>query len=360
MLDKLEGLVTLSPMRICNRYPGANPRRASDIEKLAPNRFLLRPWSEDGDGNYKFRLNVEAINESEKPQHLKLLIDWDEPEYMNLRDYLLLGRDEQWTSFPGKLDGVITELDVVVPPGDWYLGLHPVYDLDLFDEDCRAAVAAGFESFEFGRSTEGRKMVALSAGNPGGPPVMVLSRFHPYETAGSFCTSAILSALAADLAEEGPLTAKFRFVVVPMANPDGVAGGCCKRSGPRGPDLCHQGADSDDPAGRALAEFVGEVKPRGYLDVHGWMYREHDGLCYSHPEKRDAFAAALAGEPLFKREWECSDRGRMPDEPGDFFMRATRDHGAVAFEISPSWFGRTVTDMRSYGAKLLGAFCGVL
>jgi hypothetical protein len=347
-------------MRICNRYPGANPRRASDVEKLAPNRFLLRPWSEDGDGNYKFCLNVEAINETGKPQDLKLLVDWDDLEYMSCRDYIMVGRDEQWTSFPGKLDGMISELDVVVPPGDWYLGMHPVYDFEHFEADCRIAVDAGFESFEFGKTGDRRAMTALSAGNPGGLPVLIVSRFHPYETAGSFCVSEMLSVVAADLAADGPLTAKFRFVVVPMTNPDGVAAGCCKRSRPKGPDLCHQGADSDDPAGEALAQLLAEIKPHGYLDIHGWMYRDHDGLCYSHPEKRDAFAAALAGEALFNKEWKGSDWSQKPDQPGDFYMRATRDHNAIAFVISPSWFGRTVPEMREYGRKLFGAFCGVL
>ncbi len=347
-------------MRLCNRYPGANPRRASDVEKVAPDRFLIQPWSEDGDGNYKFCLNVEAINESGSPEPVTLLIDWDDLEYMDCRDYVLIGRHDEWQSVQGKVDGAMTAVELEVPPGEWFIGLHPVYDFDMFESDRVKAVAAGFESFKFGKSFEDREMTGLSIGEPGAPAVMVVSRFHPYETAGSVCVSAILEMLAADLAEGGPLTGTFRFVVVPMTNPDGTATGCCKRSRSGGPDLCHEGADSDDPAGRALSELVSVVKPHGYMDIHGWMYRDHDGLSFSHQEKRDRMAGAIAGEPAFSKEWKGSDWSRKPDKPGDFFMRATRDHGAVGAVVSPSWFGRSVSDMREYGRKLFGAFCAEL
>ena len=347
-------------MRLCNRYPGANPRRASDVEKVAPDRFLIHPWSEDGDGNYKFCLNVEAVNESDAPERVTLLIDWNDIEYMDCRDYVLLGRGEEWQPVTGEVQGMVAMFELTVPPGDWFLGLHPVYDLEAFADDRRAAVEAGLAERVFGKSHGGRELVAFSAGEEGAPAVLVVSRFHPYETAGSFCVSAILKTLADDLAGGGPLTAGHRFVIVPVTNPDGVAAGCCKRARRGGPDLCHEGADSDDPAGRALAGLLAETKPAGYLDLHGWMYREHDGLTFSHQAQRDAFAAALAGDPLFNKEWKGSFSGERELVPGDFASRAYHDHGAVSFIISPSWFGRSVPQMREFGRKVLTAFCGVI
>ncbi len=347
-------------MRIENRYPGANPRRAGDVEKLGPGRFVIRPWSEDGDGNYKFCLNVEVVNDSDAPQALSLLIDWDDIEYMDCRDYVLLGRGEEWRFFPGSVEGMTTTVELEVPPGEWFLGLHPVYDFEAFEDDRRAAVEAGFTERAIGKSRGGREVVALSVGEEDAPAVLLLARFHPYETAGSHCVSAVLEMLGGDLSAGGPLTDKFRFVVVPMANPDGVAAGCCKRSRRGGPDLCHQGADSDDSAGRALAELLAETKPAGYLDLHGWMYREHDGLTFSHQAERDAFAAALAGEPLFSKSWKGSFTGEREPLPGDFASRAYHDHGAVSFIISPSWSGRTVPQMREFGRKALAVFCAVI
>ncbi len=347
-------------MRINNRYPGANPRRASDVEKVGPDRFLLRPWSEDGDGNYKFCLNVEVINESADPVEVDLLIDWEDIEYMDCRDYVLVGRDEEWRSFRGTTDGMVSTVRAEVPPGDWYVGLHPVYDFEMLEDDRRMAIDAGFTCRPIGESRDGREIAALTAGRADAPAVFIVSRFHPYETAGSFCVSEILRVLAADLHDGGPLTEAFSFAVVPMPNPDGTASGCCKRTRRGGPDLCHEGADSDDPAGKALASFLAEVAPRGYLDLHGWMYRNHDGLSYSHRPERDAFVAALADDPIFNKEWKGTDRSPKPDVPGDFYMRASRDHGAVCLVISPSWFGRSVPQMREFGRKVLGALCGVL
>ncbi len=347
-------------MRIENRYPGANPRRAGDVEKLGPGRFLIRPWSEDGDGNYKFCLNVEAVNESGAPEKIALLVDWDDIEYMDCRDYVLLGRGEEWRTFQGSVEGMVTTVEVEVPPGEWYLGLHPVYDQEAFEDDRRAAVGAGFSERVIGRSREGREVVALFAGEERAPAVLLVARFHPYETAGSHCVSAILEMLAGDLAAGGPLTDKFRFAVVPVTNPDGAASGCCKRSRRGGPDLCHQGADSDDPAGRALAGLLAETEPAGYLDLHGWMFREHDGLNYSHQGQREAFAAALAGDPLFSKAWKGSFTGERELVPADFASRAYHDHGAVSFVISPSWFGRSVPGMREFGRKVLAAFCAAI
>jgi hypothetical protein len=347
-------------MRIEHRFEGANPQRAQDVEKIARDRFLIRPWSEDGDGNYKFRLNVRLINDTERPQPLTLHIDWQDLEYMSDRDYILSGRHETWRLVPAHIEGTVAEATLEVLPGAWYVGLHPVYDLGVFERERGWAVASGFTDRVIGRSHAGRDIVALSVGPVDAPAVFLISRFHPYETAGSYCISGILRELVQDLAADGPLTSRYRFVVVPMPNPDGVALGCCKRSRQGGPDLCHEGAASDDPAGQAVAALLAETAPQAYLDLHGWMWEEQDGLVYSHQRERDAFAAALADAPLFDKDWRGSSWADRPPRPGDFFMRASRDHGAVSFIISPSWFGRNVPQMREFGRKTLQALCDVV
>ena len=352
-------------MHIDNAYPGANPPLSEDVVSVGENSFLIRPWSEDGDGNYKFRLNVKVINEASTPEPLHLAVDWDDVKYMGDRDYILLGPTQagtgpEWRWAWGQVEGAVTSVDLTVPPGEWYLGLHPVHDLAMFEEDRRRATAAGLTEEVIGQSTHGRDLVALSAGAQGAPTMLVVSRFHPYETAGSHCVSAILDLLAKDLAKGGPLTTQRRFVVVPMPNPDGVALGCCKRSRFEGPDLCHQGADAPDPAGQALAGLLARTAPQAYLDLHGWMWREYDGLGYTHQAQRDAFVALLAGDPFFDKAWRGSDLSGQPFQPGDFRSRAHHDHGAVCLIMSISWFGRTVLQMRAAGPSILSAFCQVM
>ncbi|UCD38682.1 MAG: hypothetical protein JSW54_04170, partial [Fidelibacterota bacterium] len=332
----------------------------SDVEKLAPGRFLIHPWSEDGDGNYKFHLNVRVINDSGEPESLDLQIEWDDPEYMECRDYVLLGKGEQWEFCQARLSGTISTVQLTIPPGEWFIALHPVYDLESFQKDCQHAVSIGLEDKVIGVSQGGRNIIALSCGMQEAPAIFVVSRLHPYETAGSWCVSEILNLLCDEAHSSGPLVSKFRFVVVPMPNPDGVASGCCKLSQRGGTDLCHEGAAPGDMAGEALARLLTAVKPMAYLDLHGWMYRNHDGLSWSHDTERDALVGKLSGDPVFSKEWRGSSWAKKPDRLGDFFMRASRDHGAISFIVSPSWFGRDVSQMRHFGRAMLKAICEVV
>ena len=346
-------------MRIDCQFEGANPHAASDAKMLTADTALVRPWSEDGDGNYKFCLNVKVVNDSANPAPLTLKIDWDDAEYMECRDYVLIGRDDQWTSVPGVVEGTVTTVSLTVPPGTWYVGLHPVYDLARFDADRRRAVQAGFVERVIGKSHEGRAITALSIGPADKPAIFVTSRFHPYETAGSFCVAGILDLLAADLAAGGPLTFAFRFVVVPMPNPDGVALGCPKRCRQGGPDICHEAADGADPAGAALAALLAETNPRGYLDFHGWMHRDGDGLSYSQAKQCEDWQALLAGEPSLDKKWKGSFSER-PLNPVDFRSRAYRLCGAFSLILSITWFDRAIPQVRTIGQKCLAAMCRVL
>jgi len=345
---------------IVNDFEGANPQGKEGVKLEAPGKFLIRPWSEDGDGCYKFCLNVKARNESGVPAPIELHIEWEDAEYMDCRDYVLLGKGDDWRSLPATVSGTMASVTLTIPPGESYIAMHPVYDLKMLDAERKVAKKSGFSEKIFGKTFEGRDMVALSIGKIGAPAIFIVSRFHPYETAGTHCVSAILKELASDYAAGGPLTSSFRFVIVPIANPDGVAAGCCKRSRKGGPDLCHEGADSSDPAGKALIELLDETRPRGYLDLHGWMHRDDDGLAYSDEKAREEFLSAIRGDPLFNKTWKgrCTSAG--PRKPGDFCSRACHDHGAVAFIISPSWFGRTVPDVREFGRKILAKFAEVV
>ena len=347
-------------MKIDNCYEGANPRMPGDVEKLASNHFLVRPWSEDGDGNYKFNLNIKAINDTDSPEPLDLQIDWADLEYMGDRDYVFLGKGEQWEFCSAQIAGSISTVQLTIPPGEWFIALHPIYDLESFQKDRRRAVSMGMEERIVGVSQGGRDIVALSCGRSGNPVVLVVSRFHPYETAGSWCISEILRLLGEEIQNHGSMIDKFRFVIVPMPNPDGVASGCCKRSQRGGYDLPHEGAVPGDMAGEALAKLMSDAKPSAYLDIHGWMHRNHDGMGWSHDAEHDAFVEILASDPVFNKKWRGGSWAKKPFQPGDFMMRAFHDYGAVSFIVSPSWFGRDVSDMRHFGWAMLRALCDVV
>ena len=350
-------------IRVVNDFEGANPADAAAVETLAPGRFRIAPFSEDGDGNYKFCLNVKVINDADHPQPVTLEIDWDDQQYMDARDYVLVGWGDAWRPVEGKIAGDVTTVETTIEPGEWYVALHPVYDLARFDADRKSATAGGFRERVVGESAQGRPIVALEIGAPPEddvPTVFIVSRYHPYETAGSFCTAGILRMLTEELRAGGAMLNETRFTILPMPNPDGVALGCCKRTRPGGPDLCHEGLTSDDPAGKALARLLDETRPDAYLDFHGWMYRDHDGLNYTHQAERDIFTGKLADDPLFDKEWKGRDLADSPRRPEDACSRAFHDHGALCLVMSFSWFGRTVPQMREIGRRVVSTVCEVL
>ena len=351
-------------IRIVNDFEGANPSAAEAIEQVEPGVVRVRPYSEDGDGNYKFCLNIRAVNEGIEAEPVRLEIEWDDAEYMGPRDSVLIGWGDAWTRVQGRNEGTVTHVDLSVPPGEWSIGLHPEYDLGAFEADRRRAVDGGFSERVIGKSHAGRDLVALTIGAPpeetDRPTVFITSRFHPYETAGSLCVSGILHMLAETRLAEGAETDEARFAIVPMPNPDGVALGCCKRAREGGPDLCHQRDSLDDPAAVALRAYLDEVKPDVYLDLHGWMYRDHDGLCYTHQAQRDILTGKLADDPLFDKEWKGDDWSARPYHEGDVALRVFHEHGAAAYVMSMSWFGRTVPQMREVGKRIVVAICEIL
>jgi len=254
-------------------FEGANPHDAGDIERLAEGRFLIRPWSDDGDGNYKFSLLVGVRNTAGRAVEVEFAIDWADVEHNDCRNYVLLGRKAQWRYFPADIDGPVATAHVTVPPGRWRLALHPEYGLDRLGQWHRQAERNELMRVRpLGSSAAGRPITAFDVGDFDAPPqkrMAILGRFHPYETAGSFAADAALQRVLID-ARAGRLAGRC-VSVLPIANVDGVAIGACKRTGTGGPDMSHNARTTDDAGVSALLGWLNELRPALMLDFHGWM-----------------------------------------------------------------------------------------
>jgi hypothetical protein len=348
-------------MRILNDFQGANPPSAEAIEAVGPRKFRIRPWIELPSPNYKFRLNVQIVNDEPRTQQAELILDWGEglAEHMVHRDYVLLGRGLSWRRVEAKVEGSLSHAVLWVPPGEWHLGLHPVYDLALFEADRYRAQEAGLVERVYGRSYFGRELYALECGPSDAPTLLIAARGHPYETAASYCVSGMLQLLAEDLASHGNLTDSFRFLVAPMINPDGVALGCCKSTREGGLDLLHEGYGSDEPASQALMALLAEASPCGFLDVHGWMYPDRDWLIYSDPSAFDRIRPMLEW-PEFDKQWQLTDLNERPAGPTHFRTRAHEDYGAAILTPSISFAYRQPEHMQRIGRGLLSVFCDMV
>jgi murein tripeptide amidase MpaA len=334
-------------LSIVKRVEGSNPAEASAIDQVGEATFRIRPFSEDGDGNYKFALLVPVRNRGAADVTAEFVIDWQDAEYMSCRDYVLLGRAERWQWFPARCEGTVSTAKVLVPPGRWDLALHPTYGLA---RAARWTRRAGLRAVELGRSREGRPLVALEGGAGAGRRLAVVARTHPYETAGSFLAEGALRALAALAGKPGAP----RFSVVLVANPDGVAHGLCKRTAAGGVDLSHQARSSDDPAAAALRRWVEAFRPEVLIDFHGWMHGYEDGFSYTDAPLAAHVKQCLRACADANRAW----RGRlMPREPAPdtLWEHALAHAGTPSLVISIGWNGRTTAQMRRLGAAFAAA-----
>jgi len=335
---------------ISTRFEGANPSGADAVERVGEAAFRIRPFSEDGDDNYKFALLVGVANRSREAVEAEFLIDWSDEQYMSCRDYVLLGRSDRWRYFPAKVEGPVARAQVTVPPGRHELALHPTYGLDRLAAWRRRAAADGpLTAREIGRTGQGRPIAAFELASeqaPAGRRLGIVARFHPYETAGSFAAEGALRRLTRSA--DRPVS------VILIANPDGVAGGMCKRTAPGGADMPHQGRRSDDPAVAALRGWLDEFRPDVLLDLHGWMYRYQDGFSFTDPDLAAELKRQLHRSRDLDRAWKGSDlsgRGQQ-DSLWDY---ARQRHGTASLIFSFGWYGRTVAHVRAIGAGVVSA-----
>ena len=106
-------------------YEGANPSRSDAIERIGRITSGADPYSEDGDGNYKFALSVRATNRADGPEAVTLDVDWQDAEYIADRAFAHIGDGDDWRSVPAAIDGTVARVRHQLPPGVNYVGLCP-------------------------------------------------------------------------------------------------------------------------------------------------------------------------------------------------------------------------------------------
>ncbi len=343
-------------IHVTNDFEGANPHDAGAIDRTGDDAFVIRPYSEDGDANYKFSLLAGVANRSRKTVEAEFVVDWDDADYNSCRDYVLLGRRDQWRYFPAPVDGPIARAKVVVPPGKWDLALHPTYGFDRLDSWRRQVeLGAPLTERKLGPTAAGREIVAFEIGDPSAAPadtLAILGRFHPYETAGSFAAEGSLQWLLR-AAAAGRLEGK-RASVVFIANVDGVAGGTCKRTAAGGPDMSHNARTTDDAGVATLLAWVNDLKPAVMLDYHGWMYRYQDGLNDTDLAFAGAFKRQVTRSADLDRAWKGSHLAD-PAASDSLSAIAKEAHGTDSLIFSFGWYGRPVRQMRRIGAGVVAA-----
>ena len=347
-------------LTVTGAFDGGNPQAAAAIERTADDTFLVRPFSEDGDGNYKFALHVVVRNDGAEPVPVRLLVDWDDARYMPDRDYVHVGSGEVWRYVPAVVDGTVSTVDFRCAPGDTHVGISPEYGVERygrFAAGLEAQLPAGSRAI-LGRSPDNRGIDSWSIG-AGNKHIFILTRVHPYETAASYCAEGLLRWLTSQANAGADWLRRWTCTAVPMPNPDGVALGLCKRTAASaGADLEREGVERAHPETAAIMELLDRLRPAGFLDIHGWMHYDEDGIHCNQEATREAFlAAADTTDGLRHNRWNGRYSSASPTGMRHYSMQ---NFGAQALAVSYRWPGRSPDDMRAVGRSTMTAFLAAM
>lgn len=206
---------------------------------------------------------------SDAPSHLKVVIRNANKSIFahGWQGYAPFAKaDESWrrTEKAFQYDGASASLELENLPPNFMLAWYPPYPSIRLNE----LLGAVAENPDF-KVTEEAGVRFVEAGNPEGPRFFILGRQHPGETMASFFVEGFLKKLADNSSESRNLLAKYKFSIVPLANPSGAEQGF-HRTDPEGNDynLCWN--RSDIPEINAIKGFLGCGQPPVVcLDVHG-------------------------------------------------------------------------------------------
>lgn len=221
---------------------------------------------------------------------------------------------------------------MTLPPGQGMVSAQEVLGLTHFRAAMqRWAAATGKEPEVIGQSHQGRPVEALRMGDPAAPHLVVLlGRQHPPEVTGVIAMEAFVDRLAAMLATDPALGARYQFLVVPMLNPDGVALGHW-RANLGGVDLNRDWGAFTQPETSSIKRWLGAlpdgVRPVLMLDFHS-TYRN---LFYVQGDE-----AGAAGEEFLSR-WLGEREGAFPDYP----FTIERRNANPGSGTTKNWFNET-------------------
>ena len=349
-------------LQITGNFDGGNPKDQNSIIQNAPDTFNIYPYSEDNDPNYKFRLDIKAYNLSLHTRRINLIIDWNEPKFNHLRDYIYIKHETKsdWSYIKAKIDETQTLFSINLLSGETYLCLHPKYSYEDYSKFIQRIPETEFVSKEkIGVTSENRDVWLVKLSDNTAKPkkkIMVVSRIHPYETSGSFCAEGIVDYFLSKGSER--LCDVFRDVAIhllPMANPDGVYHGLCKLTAPDGIDLSKQ-IDTSDSNSALLLKCIDEVRPDVYCEFHNWMLHEFDGIYFLNWIKAKRFIRNLHSKKLFNKNWEIHLRKIFFSISPHGFKKYCRDKfGSICLCLEYPWRNRNIEDMKKMGIDSLMA-----
>lgn len=368
---------------------GGTPRDTNRIERIGLNEFRLRASFEEGGQSVLrhavSRLDLICRNDGLRPAnvtvHLDLSGDGKRTDYdtkpesgMKLRDFLFVQPPgKPWQQVDGSTERWIATIRFVAEPGETKVGLSPWYTYADYLRFVRAVPEhRHLEKRLIGKSDGGREHWELTITDPSVDPgqkqiLFWHAREHAYETWSSYAMEGLVEFLLSDVA--AGFRRRYRIVLHPMTNVDGVGQGFEYRGGYDFPD------PRGTATGRLTFDTIDRLRPHFAVAWHNWVApRDRNVVFYTDGENGKAtprawlrftqlFPSLRGADHRWKDEstprrynWE----GRRPLSEANPHQYAMKKHGTRVWGWEMPWWNFTIADARRMGAEFARAFLTTL
>jgi predicted deacylase len=214
-------------------------------------------------------------------------------------------------------DGASATLRISIGPEPIYIAGQEIFTSANFNEWLGDLCKKPFvQSRVIGRSVLGKPIRCLEISEAGNDAeyLLILSRQHPPEVTGTFALKSFLNTIVAETPLAKAFRKKFKVIVVPLANPDGVDGGHWRHNA-NGVDLNRDWGQFHQPETRAIRdEFLrmnreSPGKVRFGLDFHS---TQHDVFYTISGVNRSGTKGTNSGSDNLVKEWLAQIQSRVP------------------------------------------------
>lgn len=344
-------------MSVIGCFEGGNPQGKDAISRISDNVFLVKPFCEDNQANYKFRLDIVIKNEGAQRRVVNVIVDWDDSTHSRYRDnFYMKEPGGEWRPVRATIYEALTRLSLQVLPGKTHLSLNPSYSYSQYVELVKRFSSKQVFSKTLLYTTDlGREVYVLNTETTDrqSKKLLITARTHPYESAGSYCIEGLLDGVA-KMGFNGILKG-YELWIVPMVCPDGVADGLCRLNKVGAPDLSRE-IDIHNDLCRAFLNLIDEIKPSLFLEFHNWMLKDHDGIFYlsAWDTVITILRMRMQTASHVRKPWARGlDNFVVKRKPLGLKQYAVKQLGAKCATVEFPWFNRSPYDMKTLGLRIL-------